>query len=136
MDKLQMAHEYALSAHKNPNISATHNPEDLASRAWRYADAMQAEADKRKETGLPEATKCHLGKNQEEWQPDWSQAPEDACCWFIGGESWDIKPYWSKYIPCHKSATTQTTWQGNGMVEAPSFNYQGDWKDSLRKRPE
>ena len=72
---------------------------------------------------------------KEEWQPDWSQAPDDACCWFIGGSSWDLKAYWSKYIPCYNSETTQTTWQGNGMIEAPSFNYQGDWRDSLRKRP-
>lgn len=47
MDKLTMAHEYALQLSKNPSVTSTHNDKDIASRAWGYADAMQAEAGKR-----------------------------------------------------------------------------------------
>lgn len=149
--KLEMAHEYALQLSKNPSVTATHNDKDIASRAWGYADAMQVEADKREKEEAAQRRKeiremlnapntfveregQHFD-DVEEWQPDWSQAPDDACCWFIGGSSWDLKAYWSKYIPCYKSETTQTTWQGNGMIEAPSFGYTGDWRESLRKRP-
>ena len=150
-----MAHEYLLRF-----SGAT------VADAWAYADAMQAEADKRnpkepRETHKnlaeftmhpeydasinypPDAWVMYKGEKRlavsidikKEWQPDWSQAPADACCWFIGGKSWDVKPYWSKYIPCYKNEETQTTWQGDGMIEAPSFGYTGNWRNSLRKRP-
>lgn len=124
LDKAKMAHDYAIEMLKRGDPERS-----IAFDAWTLADAMQDEADKRLKTDVGNT-------DASEWQPDWSQAPDDACCWFIGGASWDIKPYWSKYIPCYKSETTQTTWQGNGMTEAPSFGYQGNWQDSLRKRPQ
>ena len=132
--KLEMAHDYAMLHMMNTQYK---DVDDLEMIQWAfdYADAMKAEADKRNNK---ETCDKNIGLDSsvlKEWQPDWSQAPDDACCWFIGGSSWDLKAYWSKYIPCYKSETTQTTWQGNGMIEAPSFNYQGDWRDSLRKRP-
>lgn len=57
-----------------------------------------------------------------EWQPDWSVAPEWADRWGIN--SWvssKLDPFWMS---------------DDRVQEAPSFNYQGDWKDSLRKRPD
>ena len=185
--KLEMAHEYAMVILSNPEYDE--KMETLIKYSWIYADAMQAEADKReKKTSCdtnvnfdmyleydasinypPDAWVMYKGEKRlavsidvekarpviteqdkqraeqayaniikppvKEWQPDWSQAPADACCWFIGGKSWDVKPYWSKYIPCYKNEETQTTWQGDGMIEAPSFGYTGDWRNSLRKRP-
>ena len=146
LDKAKMAHDYAIEMLKRGDPERS-----IAFDAWTLADAMQAEADKRekeesekKRADIREMLKANNtfvereGQHFDdvEWQPDWSQAPDDACCWFIGGASWDIKPYWSKYIPCYKSETTQTTWQGNGMTEASSFGYQGNWQDSLRKRPQ
>ena len=67
MDKLQLAHDWAMKH----GSTFTHK---TVIDAWAYADAMQAEADKRKPFGLPEALR-------EEWQPDWSHAPDDATAW-------------------------------------------------------
>ena len=43
--KLEMAHEWAMKIIEG-NVRAA-NTSDLIERAWQYADAMQAEADKR-----------------------------------------------------------------------------------------
>lgn len=155
--KLDMAMQMIVAEVRRVGITSIDN--DKVIDAWNLADAMQAEVDKREDKKQAERIKiyadafmnceiqvvdedgtCRITTRQkeldrDEWQPDWSQAPDDACCWFIGGSSWDLKAYWSKYIPCYKSETTQTTWQGNGMIEAPSFGYTGDWRNSLRKRP-
>ena len=137
--KLEMAHEYAIAL---INSDCEMQFDKFIRLCWNYADAMQAEADKREKEDqekLKQDDRNHhdalVEIGLEEWQPDWSQAPADACCWFIGGKSWDVKPYWSKYIPRYKNEETQTTWQGDGMIEAPSFGYTGDWRNSLRKRP-
>ena len=53
MDKLTMAHEYAMKHLENSEGKITMH--SLCLFAWQYADAMQAEADKRKEKGVPEA---------------------------------------------------------------------------------
>ena len=70
MDKLQMAHEYALEMAKQgiPLRSCL-------GLGWKYADAMQAEADKRV---------------NKERQVDWTQAPKDAIGWMIfdGVSTW------------------------------------------------
>ena len=101
--KLEMAHEYALQLSKNPSVTATHNDKDIASRAWEYADAMQAEADKREKEEAAQKRKeireilnapntfveregQHFD-DVEEWQPDWSQAPDDATAWEYLGHS-------------------------------------------------
>lgn len=54
MDKFQVAHEFAMMRMQKATA------EDYlhgVSLAWAYADAMQAEADKRKEKGVPESIK-------------------------------------------------------------------------------
>ena len=93
--------------------------------AWAYADAMQAEADKRKPSGVPDALK-------EEWQPDWSQAPEWAKWWAMDA---DAECYWFENKPELMSATWLRLDSSNVEL-APSFNYTGNWQDSLRERPE
>ena len=50
--KMQMAHDWAMKMIEG-NMRAA-DASDLVSRAWDYADAMQAEAAKRR-TGTPEA---------------------------------------------------------------------------------
>ena len=112
MDKLQIAHEYALEMAKQgiPLKSCL----DLG---WKYADAMQAEDDKRKPSGFPDALK-------EEWQPDWSQAPDGADAWRMYGNG---------------SCAWLIDFGGKDFKwfdRAPSFNYHGNWKDSLRERPQ
>lgn len=69
---------------------------------------------------------------KEEWQPYWSQAPEWVKYWAIDKDfiaNWfDGKPSMdSGYLSFGESIQCDV---------APSFNYQGDWRDSLRKRPE
>ena len=70
-----MAHDYAMAYIKEAfkddlDCECIHSM--IAKEAWAYADAMQAEADKREDKTRPAVL-------QEEWQPDWSQAPESSC---------------------------------------------------------
>ena len=61
MNKLKMAHQMACA------MMASNDGYTIGGAiecAWEYADAMQAEADKRNYVGGGE------------WQPDWSQAPD------------------------------------------------------------
>ncbi|MFM2332319.1 MAG: Acinetobacter phage [Pseudomonadota bacterium] len=117
MDKLTMAHEFMMKKMETETID---NHWELFYSSWRYADAMQAEADKRA-VKLPDI--FFDTKQNEEWQPDWSQAPEYAMAWQM----------------C--STGDNARWllderQEYACVEAPTFNYQGNWQESLRKRPQ
>ena len=152
--KLEMAHEYALQLSKNPSVTATHNDKDIASRAWQYADAMQAEADKRIKAEAEQKRKAvremlnadntFLEKEGQhfddvEWQPDWSQAPDSLVKYFAvdknGRGGWFVsKPtlcsdhwYWSDF---------EERVDNDNYDYAPLFGYTGDWRNSLRKRPE
>ena len=127
-----MAHEYAM---KHVQEGFDINYDVLVVEAWKYADAMQAEADKRekeesekKRADIREMLKANNtfvereGQHFDdvEWQPDWSQAPR---CDVV---AWDINEH------------GQGRWiaSDNGYYLAPSFGYQGNWQDSLRKRPQ
>lgn len=119
MNKLEMAHEYLLRF-----SGAT------VADAWAYADAMQSEADKREKEQQSE----HVFEAIEEWQPDWSQAPDVAthwtmrqdgkCLWWKGKPLFDGSCFYDAVGICHT------------VGYAPSFSYTGDWRDSLRKRPQ
>lgn len=50
----EMAHEYAMQCIASSSSSLKTN-QDIINHAWAYADAMQAEADKRKNQGTPQA---------------------------------------------------------------------------------
>ena len=129
--KLEMAHDYLRDIVSNWEYDDSFDP---VAEAWKYADAMQAEADKRKKEGAEEESKKRKEVRQklintfesnklhcsDDWQPDWSQAPESDVV------AWDINKH------------GQARWiaNDNGYYLAPSFNYQGDWRESLRKRPE
>ena len=86
MNKLQMAHDYAklMLEHLYRN-GATIDSKEISEKAFILADAMQSEADKRKsKPELPSLQQTFInGVEQprydppcEEWQPDWSQAPD------------------------------------------------------------
>ena len=149
MDKLQMAHEYFMKHGRDGSWMEF----DVAS-AWQYADAMQAEADKRKKAEAEQKRKevremlnapntfveregQHFD-DVEDWQPDWSQAPEWAKWWAMDGFS--NKANWYKTEPFLDDGDSDE-WNivlnnSDTYKEAPSFDYQGDWQDSLRKRPQ
>lgn len=120
MDKLQMAHDMALELVKiKPSLSAW----QIADRCFEYADAMQAEADKRKPSGLPEVLR-------EEWQPDWSQAPDGFNYFCVGCEGG--YGFFSKQEP---KLCGSYYFVGNDGFVCTNHSYQGNWQDSLRKRP-
>jgi len=145
--KLEMAHEYALQLSKNPSVTATHNDKDITSRAWQYADAMQAEADKREPSGFPNVLRGACGEivavkvDDKEWQPDWSQAPEWADWWAMDGFSnqanwYDSEPYIDGDSEIENEWNIELKANMETYEKAPSFNYNGNWQDSLRKRPQ
>ena len=144
--KLEMAHDYLRDIVSNWEYDDSFNP---VAAAWAYADAMQAEADKRSKAEAEQKRKAvremlnadntFLEKegqhfdDVEEWQPDWSQAPADAtywtmrqdgkCLWWKGKPLFDGSCFYDAVGICHT------------VGYAPSFGYTGDWRESLRKRP-
>lgn len=121
----QMAHEMALSMQSAEPITDMNL---VAALCYQYADAMQAEADKRKPKGLPEVL----------FEPDWSVAPDWASWWAVdmNGDS-----HWYSFEPVKNLEINEWTLQNNGegadnVFDADSSSiYKVDWKDSLRKRP-
>ncbi len=155
--KLEMAHEIAVAMQSQEPIT---DMKLLSALAWQYADAMQAEADKRKKEEAAQRRKeirkmlnapntfveregrhfddvadaCKTYGSSDEWQPDWSQAPDVAthwtmrqdgkCLWWKGKPLLDGSCFYDAVGICH------------AVGYAPSFGYTGDWRESLRKRPE
>ena len=131
LDKAKMAHDWAM---KYGKVDSNYNRENTVQLAWDYADAMQAEADKRV-VKLPDI--FFNTKPNEEWQPDWSQAPEWAEYFAVNGDNTGA---WMRSIDKPPYAgDPYDQWFCYGRLyrneKAPSFNYQGKWQDSLRKRP-
>lgn len=145
--KLEMAHEWYMKYSESPSFMNTE-----VEMAWQYADAMQAEADKRGEEEidkwsdelsnilkLSKFKPLELQPDSKEWQPDWSQAPEWAKWWvatanqsgkITGGWFYEDEPEFG--LRDNPSAYISV---GCRVVLTDSFGYQGDWRDSLRKRP-
>lgn len=145
MNKMQLAHDMALELVKiKPSLSAW----QIADRCFEYADAMQAEADKRikaeaeqkrKEVReiLNDANTFIEREGQhfddvEEWQPDWSQAPKGYDYFCIGGCSRN-----GYFCPIEPVIYKDHYWVvGEEAIEVKGHGYTGNWQDSLRKRPQ
>ena len=136
-----MAHDWMMK-HDDGSMSV----EVVVFKAWKYAEAMQAEADKREPSGFPNVLRGACGEivavkvDDKEWQPDWSQAPEWADWWAMDGFSekanWYIdKPYLDDDSKVESEWNIDSRANAKTYIQAPSFNYQGNWQDSLRKRP-
>ena len=128
MDKIQMAMRFAeimlIEHFKGSGIYNSYGYKDgICEDAWVMADAMQAEADKRKPSGLPEALR-------EEWQPDWSQAPDGFNYFCVGSEGG--YGFFSKQEP---ELCGIYYFVGNDGFVCKNHSYQGNWQDSLRRRP-
>ena len=152
--KLEMAHEYAIAL-INSN-SENMEFDKFIQLCWKYADAMQAEVDKREHKHMflnNEPCICGVTMNDvankpsdindwheirgEEWQPDWSQAPDNDVQYFAVDE--DGQGGW--YITKQTLCSDHWYWSEWGERKpaydhAPSFGYTGDWRESLRKRPQ
>lgn len=157
--KLEMAHEWAM---KHGDAETVGSRQNMIKYAWEYADAMQAEADKREKEDAAQKRKeiremlnapntfveregqhfddvadaCKTYGSSDEWQPDWSQAPDGYDWWAMDGFSGVAN--WYKSEPFLDDDDTNE-WNVVLLIDtyrkAPSFNYQGDWRNSLRKRP-
>jgi len=151
---MELAHEMAIAMQSVEPIT---DMKLLASLCFQYADAMQAEADNREKEEAAQKRKeirdmlTHPNTfveregqhfdDVEEWQPDWSQAPEWANWWAIDGFG-DKKAHWYRDKPyLDDDSLIEDEWnatldsQKHSFVKAPSFNYKGDWLESLRERP-
>lgn len=112
MNKLELAHEYAKVLLQQP---VTRTIGEVVSISFGLAEEMLAENEKREDKSRPEVL--------DEWQPDWSQAPDWA-------DKWEINDYVSGFM--------QAWWldKNNEKAEAaPLFDYNGNSWNSLRKRP-
>lgn len=163
LDKAKMAHDWAM---KYGKVDSNYNRENTVQLAWDYADAMQAEEDKRvKQKAISDAESSNVffekltdsrsltkdehgnclhfhhefghkkcmdcGASLEEWQPDWSQAPDGYDWWAMDKDGFSA---WHKSKPNTQSGIY--FWiRLPTVIKAPSFEYQGNWQDSLRKRP-
>lgn len=158
MDKLEMAHEYAkiiMTAMLDGKLEYR-KPHEIANEAFAVLDAILVENAERKITAPDEIPKherlipfdeshehdyiygrvCVCGAvngAEKEWQPDWSQAPEWAVAWTFDKKN--VALWWSEIPETHKSIwfINCGIWR---CAYAPSFNYQGNWQGSLRKRPQ
>lgn len=144
---MELAHDCALAYIKYSD-GKTHY-KDVVEFAWRYADAMQAEADKRNKAeaeqkrkemremlNAPNTFVEREGQHFDDvnWQPDWSQAPEWAKWWYVTDKN---NPKWCSKKPyqdgCNWFVGASETYS---LYNAPSFGYTGNWQDSLRERPQ
>ena len=123
--KIDMAHDYAMALVLSPDFDDDMSLSAFVKHVWKYADKMQAEEDKRKVGGVPDAIASVGVSDAIEWKLDWSQAPERATAWKIGDHG---VPMW---LQSHNNINQSCVW----LSDAPSFGYQGDWRESLRKRP-
>ena len=152
MNKLQMVQNIILTEVRRVGVCSI--DDEKLQEAWNIADKIQAEVDerdkeeaekKRKEMrDLLNADNTFIEKEGQhfddvEWQPDWSQAPSWAEWYSVDkdGDSYfyNFKPYisddsdyWADHNSVFKTGMSEHV---NG-----SFGYTGDWRDSLRKRPQ
>lgn len=118
MNKLKIAHDYFMK-HGSPENFST----DIA-EAWEYADRMIEQEKLREDKTRPEVL---LDK---EWQPDWSQAPGTANYWAMDGCG---QCNWYEREP----EVYGSQWDFGGVIEQANtgYDYKGEWRESLRKRP-
>lgn len=134
--KLEMAHDYLLKIIPESPLVDDVDIEFAVDTAWKYADAMRAELDKRNKAEAAQKRKeiremlnapntfveregQHFD-DVEEWQPDWSQAPEWARYWAVreGGDT----ALWCINKP---TITNDCFLSHGGCSPAPTFGFTG-----------
>ena len=132
--KLELAERVLIAIVQADNRNYNWDAEGVSALSFEVADAMEAEYNKRKQKEIEkgiEQDKEMLGG----FQVDWSQAPIGYDWWAVDGcGAWwyDQEPKW---INGEWSGYSYAKNGGSATEKAPSFNYQEDWKDSLRERP-
>ena len=146
-----MAHEYAMQHLENSGGKITMH--SLCLFAWEYADAMQAEADKRSisltkdkdgnclhfhhEFGHERCMDC--GASLDEWQPYWDLAPNGFDWWAMDSNKHAHFYSAEPFIDADNSEfnINAKSWADYSQlyISTKTFGYTGNWQDSLRKRP-
>ena len=128
MNKLQMAQEYALKMLENLNPMQIDKParDGIAYECFELAEAMLAENDKRV-VKLPDVF-FDTNKN-EEWQPDWSQAPMGFNRFVVGSDGG-----YGFFTNMEPQLQDDFWFVGADGIVIKDHGYQGNWQDSLRKR--
>ena len=127
------------------------NALNIAKSAWSLADLMKEEAEKReKEEAAKKRAEIQKLLNADntfveregqhfddvEWQPDWSLAPEWAKWWAMdkdGDANWyALKPF----VGVDYFQNQDSSAEHRAFLGTLNFGYKGDWRDSLRIRPE
>lgn len=142
--RLELAHEYAMAyitESLKVDLDFDFNHQLISLDAFSYADAMLAENELTtlQQTFINGVEQPRYTPCVEEWQPDWGQAPDGRIQYFAVDENGRGGWYINKPVLCydHWYWSDFEERMGNDCYDyAPSFNYQGDWRDSLRKRPE
>lgn len=144
MDKFQVAHEWAMSVIHADVRAAIKG--DLCELAWKYADEMQAEADKRNKAEAEQKRKEmremlnaentfieREGQHFDDvyWQIDWSRAPSDF--------NWFVKQYdGTSHFLNVKPDLTKDYWRTDTKAQwvQVGIDCPLNWRNSLRKRPQ
>ena len=133
MDKLKLAHDMALAMAADGNVPN----ENIVAIVWQYADAMQAEAEKRnkaeaaqKRKEIREMLKApntfveregqHFDDVEALCEVDWRVAPTWAKYWAIRGDS--DTALWCINKP---TVTDDCLLSHGGCSPAPSFGFTG-----------
>ena len=137
LDKAKMAHEWAMKHGKPDTIGDRLN---MVRYAWGYADAMQAEADKRKpipklpalqQTFIDGVEQPRYAPSCDEWQPDWSGAPMGFNRFVVGSDGG-----YGFFTNMEPQLQDDFWFVGADGIVIKDHGYTGDWQDSLRKRPQ
>ena len=126
MNKLELAHEYSkVLLTKFETITV----DQIVDVSFSLAELMLAENEKRKDKSRPEAL--------DEWQPDWSHAPDGFNYWAATCQDGKITGGWFfKGEPeIGETGNISIYHNADDCILTASFGYQGDWWNSLRKRP-
>ena len=135
LDKAKMAHDYAIEMLKRGDPERS-----IAFDAWTLADAMQAEADKRKpipklpalhQTFIDGVEQPRYAPSCDEWQPDWSQAPMGFNRFVVGSDGG-----YGFFTNREPQLQDDFWFVGADGIVIKDHGYQGNWQDSLRKRPQ
>lgn len=124
--KLEMAHEIAVAMQSQEPIT---DMKLLSALAWQYADAMQAEADKLENIKLIDDILSDPFKGLDPII-DWHNYRNGLYHFWAMDE--DGSAFWHNRMPKEDNMN----WSSNRKYKAPSFGYTGDWRNSLRKRPQ
>ena len=135
LDKAKMAHDYAIEMLKRGDPERS-----IAFDAWTLADAMQAEADKRKpipklpalqQTFIDGVEQPRYAPSCDEWQPDWSQAPMGFNRFVVGSDGG-----YGLFTNMEPQLQDDFWFVGADGIVIKDHGYQGNWQGSLRKRPQ